>query len=179
MTVRTVRSMFRPDSVLSRMYSDSGVVTRMCGGWRRMRARSLCGVSPVRTAALIGALAEHACRELAADALERRAQVLLDVVRQRFERRHVEDLRLVAQRARGGLLGEQIDDAQERGERLARARGRADQRVRAAADRVPGFELHARRRRESAAEPAGDGRVEGLGEHGLGLPKTWCLCPVH
>ena len=55
MTVRTVRSMFRPDSVLSRMYSDSGVVTRMCGGWRRMRARSLCGVSPVRTAARIGA----------------------------------------------------------------------------------------------------------------------------
>ncbi len=55
MTVRTVRSIFRPDSVLSRMYSDSGVVTRMCGGVRRMRARSLCGVSPVRTAARIGA----------------------------------------------------------------------------------------------------------------------------
>ena len=51
----TVRSIFRPDSVLSRMYSDSGVVTRMCGGVRRIRARSLCGVSPVRTAARIGA----------------------------------------------------------------------------------------------------------------------------
>ena len=123
-------------------------------------------------------IAEHACGELAADALERRAQVLLDVVRQRLERRHVENLRLVAQRARGGLLGEQIDDAEERGERLARARGRADQRVRACADRVPGFELHARRRRESAAEPAGDGRVEGLGEHGLDLPKNLVLCPV-
>ncbi len=54
-TVRTVRSIFRPDSVLSRMYSDSGVVTRMCGGCGASRARSLCGVSPVRTAARIGA----------------------------------------------------------------------------------------------------------------------------
>ena len=36
------------------MYSDSGVVTRICGGVRRMRARSLCGVSPVRTTARIG-----------------------------------------------------------------------------------------------------------------------------
>ena len=31
------------------MYSDSGVVTRMCGGRRRMLARSCWGVSPVRT----------------------------------------------------------------------------------------------------------------------------------
>ncbi len=31
------------------MYSDSGVVTTMCGGRFRMAVRSLCGVSPVRT----------------------------------------------------------------------------------------------------------------------------------
>ncbi len=55
MTVRTLDSICRPESDVSRMYSDSGVVTRMCGGWRRMRARSVCGVSPVRTAARIGA----------------------------------------------------------------------------------------------------------------------------
>src|SRR3569832_537222 len=49
MTLRTVFSMRRPESELSRMNSDSGVVTRMCGGWRRIRVRSPAGVSPVRT----------------------------------------------------------------------------------------------------------------------------------
>ena len=49
-TVRTDFSMARPDADVSRMYSDSGVVTRMCGGRRRMRSRSAAGVSPVRTA---------------------------------------------------------------------------------------------------------------------------------
>ena len=75
-------------------------------------------------------VAEHLRRKLAADAVERRAQVLLDVVRQRLERRDVEHLRLVAQRAGRGLLRELVDHAQERRERLARARRRADQRVR-------------------------------------------------
>ena len=32
------------------MNSVSGVVTSICGGWRRILARSACGVSPVRTA---------------------------------------------------------------------------------------------------------------------------------
>ena len=40
-TVRTVLSICRPDADVSRMYSDSGVVTSMCGGVRRIRARSL------------------------------------------------------------------------------------------------------------------------------------------
>ena len=39
-TVRTVASISRPETDVSRMNSDSGVVTRMCGGVRRMRARS-------------------------------------------------------------------------------------------------------------------------------------------
>ena len=38
---------------MSRRYSDSGVVTRMCGGVRSIEARSACGVSPLRTAAVI------------------------------------------------------------------------------------------------------------------------------
>ena len=49
-TLLTDLSMSRPASEVSRMYSDSGVVTRMCGGVRRMRSRSAVGVSPVRTA---------------------------------------------------------------------------------------------------------------------------------
>jgi len=36
-------------SAVSRMKSDSGVVIRMCGGLRAILARSLAGVSPVRT----------------------------------------------------------------------------------------------------------------------------------
>jgi hypothetical protein len=49
-TLRTVDSIRRPDAEPSSTYSDSGVVTRMCGGRRRLCWRSRCGVSPVRTA---------------------------------------------------------------------------------------------------------------------------------
>ncbi len=48
-TLRAVASMRRPDSLVSSRYSDSGVVTRMCGGRLLMAARSPGGVSPVRT----------------------------------------------------------------------------------------------------------------------------------
>ena len=41
-------------------YSDSGVVTRMCGGVRTIAARSLCVVSPVLTAAVIRGAARPA-----------------------------------------------------------------------------------------------------------------------
>ena len=50
MTARAVESMRRPLPDVSSRYSDSGVVMRICGGLLHMRARSLCGVSPVRTA---------------------------------------------------------------------------------------------------------------------------------
>ena len=49
-TVRIVRRFGRMRLLCSNRYSDSGVVIRMCGGWRIMRARSACGVSPDRTA---------------------------------------------------------------------------------------------------------------------------------
>ncbi len=52
-TERVPASIARPDSEPISTYSDSGVVTRMCGGERRRRARSDCGVSPVRTAVRI------------------------------------------------------------------------------------------------------------------------------
>ena len=48
-TVRVVASICRPDSEPMRMYSDSGVVTTMCGGRLTLCRRSCCGVSPVRT----------------------------------------------------------------------------------------------------------------------------------
>ncbi|MND08484.1 hypothetical protein D3C83_311060 [compost metagenome] len=49
MAVRTVESILRPEALVSRMYSDSGVVTTMCGARFRIRLRSAWGVSPVRT----------------------------------------------------------------------------------------------------------------------------------
>ena len=52
-TVRAVARPARPESEPSSTYSDSGVVTRMCGGERRIAVRSACGVSPVRTAVRI------------------------------------------------------------------------------------------------------------------------------
>ncbi len=48
-TVRTCFSMPRPPSLVRRMKSDSGVVTRMCGGLLTIAVRTEAGVSPVRT----------------------------------------------------------------------------------------------------------------------------------
>ena len=53
MTVSAVDSIRRLRSAVSRMNSDSGVVTRMCGGRRTICSRSRVGVSPVRTAVRI------------------------------------------------------------------------------------------------------------------------------
>ncbi len=65
-TVRTGRSSSRPRSLVSRMYSDSGVVTRMCGGWRIMAARSAEGVSPVRSSTRMRGLGRPRSRKLPA-----------------------------------------------------------------------------------------------------------------
>ena len=51
MMARMVFNMALPEALLSKRYRDSGVVTRMCGGARRMRSRSPWGVSPVRAMA--------------------------------------------------------------------------------------------------------------------------------
>ena len=49
--VRTVRSSRRPDSDVNRRYSDSGVLTRICGGLRTIAWRFEAEVSPVRSSA--------------------------------------------------------------------------------------------------------------------------------
>ena len=48
-TVPAVASAARLPWAVSRMYNDSGVVIRMWGGRRSIRARSRAGVSPERT----------------------------------------------------------------------------------------------------------------------------------
>ncbi len=68
MTLRALDSIARPDSLVSSRYSDSGVVTRMCGGRLRMATRSACGVSPVRTCVRIGRRIQTLRRQLGGDA---------------------------------------------------------------------------------------------------------------
>ena len=65
----------------------------------------------------------------------RLGEVLVDIRRQRLERRDVDDPHLVRQPAVVGPLAEElVDRGQEGGERLPRARGRRDERVLAAPD---------------------------------------------
>jgi hypothetical protein len=56
MTVSMARRISRLFSDVSRMKSDSGVVTRMCGGRCSMARRAGMSVSPVRTAVRISGM---------------------------------------------------------------------------------------------------------------------------
>ena len=111
----------------------------MSGGSLISSRRSFAGVSPVRTAT----------RTLRLEPGERAAQVALDVVVERLQRRDVEDAQPVA-----GRLAQAVERVQERGERLSAARRRLDQDVRAGRDRGPAELLRRRRPGERALEPA-------------------------
>ena len=95
-----------------------------------------------------------------ADAGQRRLEIPMDVVRQRLERRDVDDLRRVGERRLEALPHQIVDRGQKGRERLARSRRRGDQRVAAGLDRGPRFGLRRRRRGEALGEPARDRRVE-------------------
>ena len=136
-TVSTVASIARAAEVSIRK-SDSGVVIRMSGGVRTIAARSFCGVSPVRTADA----------QLRAQPGERPAQVALDVVVERLQRRDVEEPQALA-----GPRVEPVDAVEEGGERLAGAGRRLDEDVAAARDRGPAGRLGGRRPVERALEP--------------------------
>ena len=115
---------------------------------------------------------------------QRRAQVLLDVVAERLQRRDVDEPRPL-----GGRLGDEaVERPQERRQRLARAGRRGDQRVLAGRDRRPRLRLRGRRRRERPLEPLTDLRRERFERHSSegtsvrgafsGAPHTiWNLSP--
>ena len=108
-------------------------------------------------------------RLLGADLGQRPGQVLLDVVRKGPQRRDVEDLRLVGELR--PLAQQRVDRREERGERLARARGRGDERVPSLADERPALALRRRRLAEPAREPALDRGMEGReGSHAAIIP---------
>ena len=163
-TVRSPPSAARPLALVSRMYSDSGVVTRMCGGRFASFARSLAGVSPVRTATRISGNGSPRRGRVARELGERRLEVAVDVVRQRLERRDVEDRRAGRERAGEPAPHQVVEAREERGERLARAGRRGDQDVLAGRDPRPARALRLGRRAEPLAEPSGDQRMEGV-EH--------------
>ena len=139
-SVRTERSVSRACEVSSRK-SDSGVVIRTSGGCRSIR-----GALALRRVA--GADADG---ELGAEAGERAAQVPLDVVVQRLQRRDVEQAQPFARR-----LVQAVDPVEEGGERLARAGRRLHEHVLARRDRRPRQRLGRRRRprRRARTRPA-------------------------
>jgi hypothetical protein len=93
-----------------------------------------------------------------AQADQRRPQAALDVVGQRLERRHVDDLDPGALAAR--LAAQAIEAPQEGGQGLAAAGRRQHEGVVAAGDRRPAAGLDPGRRREALAEPIPRDRTE-------------------
>ena len=115
-----------------------GVVIRMSGGV----AQHLAAL------ALIGVARADADRQRRAEPGERAAEVALDVVVERLQRRDVEQPQPFA-----GAGVEPVDPGQERRQRLARAGRSLHEHVRAARDHGPGGKLRRRRPGERALEP--------------------------
>ena len=155
--------MARERSAVSSRYSDSGVVTRMCGGVRSIAARSFCGVSPLRTAAVIWIAGKPIFFGDARGFPAGLRQVLVDIRGKRLQRRDVDDPHFVGQAALQPLAKELVDRGQEGGERLPGARRRGDERVVAAPDGTPALELGVGGRAEAARPPCSDYGVKILG----------------
>ena len=84
----------------------------------------------------------------------------MDIVGQRLEWRHVDDLRRIRERRLETLPHEIVDRGHEGGERLARSGGRGDEGVAAGLDRGPRFGLRGGWRSEALGKPVRDRRVE-------------------
>ena len=84
----------------------------------------------------------------------------MDVVRQRLERRDVDDLRRIRERRLETLSHQVVDSGQKGRERLARSRRRGNEGVAAGLDRRPSFGLRGGRGGETVGEPVRNRRVE-------------------
>ena len=143
-SVSTPRRVSRAADVSSRK-SDSGVVIRTSGGCFAIACRSFCGVSPVRTPT----------RSVDRESGERAAQVALDVVVERLQRRDVEQAQTLAR-----VRGQPVDPVEKGRQRLAGAGRRLDQDVLAGGDRGPALRLRRRRLAERVLEPGAGRRAE-------------------
>ena len=113
--------------------------------------------------------------KLLPDAGERRLEIAMDVVRQRLERRHVDDLCRIRERRLETLSHEVINRRKKGRERLARSRGRGDEGVAAGLDRRPRFGLRGGRGGETLGEPVRDRWVEQGFDHGRGSRRGRAL----
>ncbi len=124
-----------------------------------------------------------------ADATQRRAQVALDVIRQRLQRAHVHHAHAARRVARAGAArfslrpacrldvlrsfgAQAVKRPQERRERLARAGRRRQQHVLAGGDRRPGLRLRGRRRVERLLEPLAHAWREAGQRHPMRLARA-------
>ena len=95
------------------------------------------------------------------DAGQRRLEVALDVVRQRLERRDIDDVGLVLQSVGQALAHQGVDRREKRGQGLARAGRRGQQHMTLRLDRRPRLRLRGSGAGKAAREPSGDGGVKG------------------
>src|SRR5262249_28956492 len=104
-----------------------------------------------------------------ADAGQRRFQVALDVVRERLERRDVDDLGFVLEAAVEPLPHQAVDGGEKGRERLARSGGGGNQHVPPGLEGRPSLRLRRRGRSKAALKPGGNGRMkQGTWRHGTG-----------
>ena len=116
------------------------------------------GRSPQHAAALLGGrvAGAHADGELRVEPGQRAAEIPLDVVVERLERRDVEQAQSLS-----GRLVQPVEAEEERRERLPRAGRRLDEDVPALGNRRPAERLRRRRPLERALEPLPRPRREG------------------
>ena len=123
-------------------------------GWGGGHAPSFVrgGVTCAHADADVGHVESESLR-LALDSGEGCAQIALDIYRERFERRDVEDAGAIHRVARDGIADQIIDGREEGREGLARAGGCDDEGVAPGPDRLPGERLSRGRSGERRLEP--------------------------
>jgi len=77
-----------------------------------------------------------------ADLDKRLLEILLDIVAQRFQRRDVQNLRVVIQLTGESLLEQLIDTGKKGGKRFSRSGRRRNQRIRSGLNRRPRLNLN-------------------------------------
>ena len=180
MTERAVASIARPElraeqnvERLRRRHQD---MRRAAGHPHALGGRGVAGSDP-------GAdfdIGKAAAAQPFPDAGQRGLKIAVDIVRQRFERRNIDDLGRVGEPALKALPDQVVDRRQKGRERFARSGRRGDEGVAAGLDCGPGFDLGRSRRGEAVGKPARDRRMEqGLGgrlrrRRGIGFRASRC-----
>ena len=147
------------------MYSDFGRgdhdMRREFGGALTLGLRSIAGAHPGSDRDI----AQVLCAERLPDTSERNVKIAVDVVRESFQRRDIDDLRLVIEPVFEPLAHEAIDGTQESGQGFARAGRCGDKHVAASLDRGPSVGLRRSGHGEALVKPRADCGVEKIKRH--------------